>query len=240
MAKCGLPTACHVWRVGCTPVLSHVLLLSAHTTPSQSNRANFVGTRQLLELAAGMQHARSFVYLSTYYVNNFLPYNTPVPEQVHRPTLQLAGVLAKRADSARTAVTSTTSAHTTHLLAMLSLPLPPLLVMLPFVPQTATGDPRELSYAQLADLLLSMPPDTAAAEVAGIMSRLNFTSTYAFSKLLTEQLVDDAATLPGVGKAIVRPSLIASMAAGPYPGYISGFAGAPGYSLGEWVVGLCL
>lgn len=80
------------------------------------------------------------------------------------------------------------------------------------------GDPKELTYAELADLLLTLPADTAAEEVSHIMARLNFTSTYAFSKLLTEQLVNDAATLPGVAKAIVRPSLIASMAGAPYPG----------------------
>jgi hypothetical protein len=82
----------------------------------------------------------------------------------------------------------------------------------------AAGDPQELTYSQLTDLLLQLPAATAASEAAGIMGRLNFTSTYAFSKLLTEQLVDDPATLPGVAKAIVRPSLIASMAGGPYPG----------------------
>jgi hypothetical protein len=32
---------------------------------------------------------------------------------------------------------------------------------------------------------------TAAAEITKIMARLNFVSTYAFSKLLTEQLVGD-------------------------------------------------
>lgn len=56
-----------------------------------SRRANFYGTKQLLDLAAEMPHLRSFVYLSTYYVNCFMPYNTPVPEEVHYPTLQLAG-----------------------------------------------------------------------------------------------------------------------------------------------------
>jgi len=67
--------------------------------------------------------------------------------------------------------------------------------------------------------LLSSPPDTAAAEAAALMSRLNFASTYAFGKMLTEQLVDEADILPaGVAKAIVRPSLVYSMAGAPYPG----------------------
>jgi hypothetical protein len=38
-----------------------------------------------------MPRLRSFVYVSTFYVNNFKPYNTPVPEEVHYLTLQLAG-----------------------------------------------------------------------------------------------------------------------------------------------------
>lgn len=38
-----------------------------------------------------MRNLRSFVFTSTYWVNNFMPYNTPVKEEVHRPTLQLAG-----------------------------------------------------------------------------------------------------------------------------------------------------
>ena len=94
---------------------------------------------------------------------------------------------------------------------------PPLLLPLPTLHPT-TGDPHELSSAQLTDLLLSMPGEAADREVAQVMRRLNFCSTYAFSKLLTEQMVDDPAVLPGVAKAIVRPSLIASMAGAPYPG----------------------
>jgi len=56
------------------------------------NRSNFCATKQLLDLARQMHSLRSFVYLSTYYVNNFKPYNTPVLEEVHYPTLQLAGM----------------------------------------------------------------------------------------------------------------------------------------------------
>lgn len=97
--------------------------------------------------------------------------------------------------------------HSTH---RMPLPTP--------CPLPATGDPHELSYAQLTDLLLSMPGEAADREVAQVMRRLNFCSTYAFSKLLTEQMVDDPAVLSGVAKAIVRPSLIASMAGAPYPG----------------------
>lgn len=80
------------------------------------------------------------------------------------------------------------------------------------------GHPNVLTSAQLVDYLLATDRDTAAAETSKIMSRINFVSTYAFSKLLTEQLVDSPDTLPGVAKVIIRPSLISSIANGPYKG----------------------
>lgn len=81
-----------------------------------------------------------------------------------------------------------------------------------------TGDLNVVSHSELVSLLLSLPADTAEQEAAALMARINFTSTYAFGKLLTEQLLDDLNTLPGVGKAIVRPSLITNVAGAPYPG----------------------
>lgn len=54
-------------------------------------RSNFLGTKSLLELAGDMDHLEAFVHVSTYFVNNFKPFNTPVAEEVHYPTLQLAG-----------------------------------------------------------------------------------------------------------------------------------------------------
>lgn len=80
------------------------------------------------------------------------------------------------------------------------------------------GDSNKLTAAQLVDHVLTVDRNTAAAEVTKIMSRLNFVSTYGFSKLLTEQLVDDPDTLPGIAKVIIRPSLISPMAGAPYPG----------------------
>jgi hypothetical protein len=95
-------------------------------------------------------------------------------------------------------------------------------VLVPVTPShlcpTPAGDSKKLTAAQLVDHVLSVDRCTAAAEVTKIMSRLNFVSTYAFSKLLTEQLVDDSTTLPGVAKVIIRPSLISPMAGAPYPG----------------------
>jgi hypothetical protein len=34
---------------------------------------------------------RAFVYVSTFYVNNFKPFNSAVKEEVHQLPLQLAG-----------------------------------------------------------------------------------------------------------------------------------------------------
>jgi hypothetical protein len=90
-----------------------------------------------------------------------------------------------------------------------------------------------MSHAQFVERLLAMPADEAAAEAAAFMARINFVSTYGFSKVLTEQMVNEPGTLPGVSKVIIRPSLISNTAGGPYPGYVGGFAGSPGYCLGE-------
>lgn len=54
-------------------------------------RANYCGTKRLIELAQDMPQLRSFVFVSTFYVNNFKPYNSAVKEQVHELTLQLTG-----------------------------------------------------------------------------------------------------------------------------------------------------
>jgi hypothetical protein len=50
----------------------------------------------MLELAAGMPRLRAFVFVSTYYVSNFKPYNSLVAEEVHQLTLQLTGRLVAR------------------------------------------------------------------------------------------------------------------------------------------------
>ena len=54
-------------------------------------RTNYCGTERTLELARQMSRLRAFVYVSTFYVNNFMPFNSAVKEEVHRITLQLAG-----------------------------------------------------------------------------------------------------------------------------------------------------
>jgi hypothetical protein len=81
--------------------------------------------------------------------------------------------------------------------------------------------------------MLSMDSEQANKQTNELMRSLNFTSTYAFGKHLTEQLVDGTVIRPGVSRAIVRPSLIASIAYDPYPGYINSYAGAGGYTMGK-------
>lgn len=80
------------------------------------------------------------------------------------------------------------------------------------------GEASCLDHAQLVDRLLALPRPAAAKEAALMLTRANFVSTYAFGKMLTEQMLDDQARLPGVSKVIVRPSLISSVAGLPYPG----------------------
>jgi nucleoside-diphosphate-sugar epimerase len=80
--------------------------------------------------------------------------------------------------------------------------------------------------------MLAMQPADADREAAALLRRLNFVSTYGFSKVLAEQLLNEPDCLPGVAKVIVRPSLISNTAYGPYPGYLGGFAGSPGYIMG--------
>jgi hypothetical protein len=54
-------------------------------------RANYLGTQQLLKLASSMKQLESCVFVSTYYVNNFRPFNDHVQEEVHKLPLHLAG-----------------------------------------------------------------------------------------------------------------------------------------------------
>jgi len=115
-----------------------------------------------------MDQLRAFVHVSTYFVNNYLPRNSVVKEQIY--------------------------------------PLP----------LEVNGEPT--SHREYVAAMLSMDPATANKHTAELMQRLNFTSTYAFGKHLSEQLVDSTIIKPGVSRAIVRPSLIAAVAQEPYPG----------------------
>lgn len=86
---------------------------------------------------------------------------------------------------------------------------------------------------EYAAAILSMDAASASQHTAELLQRLNFTSTFAFSKHLAEQLVDST-IMAGVSRAIVRSSVTAAVAQDPWPGYITGSAAAAVYSMGEW------
>lgn len=54
-------------------------------------RHNYFGTQSLMALASQMEHLRSFVHVSTYFVNNHMPRNTVVKEQLHPVPLEIDG-----------------------------------------------------------------------------------------------------------------------------------------------------
>lgn len=145
-------------------------------------RNNYLGTTELMHMASQLPHLKAFIHVSTYFVNNNLPRNSTVKEQIYQ------------------------------------------------LPLAVNGTP--VSHGDYVAAMLAMQPDQANKVTAELMQSLNFTSTYAFGKHLTEQLVDSTCIRPGVGRAIVRPSLIASIAGAPYPGYINSYAGAGGYTMG--------
>jgi hypothetical protein len=109
-------------------------------------RSNYLGTSQLLRIAATWPNLRCLLFTSTYFVNNFKPRNSVVAEALHHVPL--------------------------------NLPL--------------SAPHKTLSHGELVDALLGMDADTADAEAAALMDSINFTSTYAFGKLLTEHLVHEA------------------------------------------------
>lgn len=58
---------------------------------SASRRHNYFGTQSLMELSSQMDNLRSFVHVSTYFVNNHMPRNSEVKEQLHPVPLELHG-----------------------------------------------------------------------------------------------------------------------------------------------------
>jgi nucleoside-diphosphate-sugar epimerase len=143
-----------------------------------------MGTRTLLELATQMPQLISFVHVSTYFVNNHLPRNTIVKEELYR--LELYSPSGSR-----------------------------------------------VNHKEYVDCMMGLPREAAHSHTLKIMEKVNFTSTYAFGKNLTEQLVADTPLGSSVRKAIVRPGLIAGLMGDPYPGYYGNMAGFTALALGE-------
>lgn len=99
------------------------------------------------------------------------------------------------------------------------------------LPLELNGQP--VGYAEFVAALMAMSSEEANAVALTLMAKHNFNSTYAFGKHLTEMMVLDTRIAPGVARAIVRPSLIAGLLGAPYPGYVTGFGGPGGYTMGE-------
>lgn len=75
-----------------------------------------------------------------------------------------------------------------------------------------------ITHDHFVTAMLNLPAEEADRQTAMVMQRLNFGSTYAFGKYLTELLVEGYPLPNRVSKAMVRPSLISSIAGEPYPG----------------------
>lgn len=76
-----------------------------------------------------------------------------------------------------------------------------------------------VDHQQFVQQVMSLPPKEADAAVRPLLERLGYRSTsYAFVKHLTEQLVDEWDLGPGVSKVIVRPSMVTATTAEPHPG----------------------
>ncbi len=84
----------------------------------------------------------------------------------------------------------------------------------------AAADAGKLSvtHEEFVSAMLERPAEEADEQTQLVMQRLNFQSSYAFGKYLTELMVEEFLLPSRVSKAIVRPSLISSIAGAPYPG----------------------
>ena len=83
----------------------------------------------------------------------------------------------------------------------------------------AAADAGKLStsHDKFVSAMLERPAAEADQQAHRLMKRLNFTSSYAFGKYLAELLVEEFPLPDQVGKVVVRPSLICSIAGAPYP-----------------------
>jgi len=66
--------------------------------------------------------------------------------------------------------------------------------------------------------LLSMPAHNANLRAEGLLAQWNFPNNYTLSKHLAEYMVADYQKYFNMPVAIVRPTLISSVARDPYPG----------------------
>eukprot|EP00775_Hariotina_reticulata_P006278 gene6278-6517_t len=84
---------------------------------------------------------------------------------------------------------------------------------------------------ELVQELLSQPAHNANSRSECLMKHWNFPNNYTLSKHLAEYMVADFHKSYKLPVAIVRPTLISSVAKDPYPGYTGNFAGHVGATL---------
>ncbi|KAK9815436.1 hypothetical protein WJX72_003651 [[Myrmecia] bisecta] len=190
----------------------------------QSLLHNYVATRHVADLAGEMSHAKALVHISTAYVNSHLPKGSLVHEriyplsipttaqhraqlthaQVHEPPPKAAVRVADEADPA----------------AELAARGP--------VPGTA-GRPGSW-HAELAGRLLSLPSDEPDVQAQRLLRHTGFPNAYCLTKHMAEALLAERHLKP-CPVAIVRPSIIGSVALRPLPGYVGNKSGATGAAL---------
>jgi nucleoside-diphosphate-sugar epimerase len=159
-----------------------------------------MGTHNLLQLASSMPQLRAFVHTSTYFVLNHVPRGSVAKEEIHRLPLSFSNGTSSSSRSISSSSGSTSEDAGNSRI------------------NSSSSSGGSLGHAEYVAALLEMEPEQAEAEAAYLMQKLNFNSSYAFGKFLTEQLVADSSIAAGVSRAVVRPSLIAPVAKDPYPG----------------------
>jgi hypothetical protein len=159
-------------------------------------RANYMGTRNLLQLASSMPQLSAFVHTSTYFVLNHVPRGSVAKEEIHRLPLSFSNGSSSSRISSSSGSESDFAENNS----------------------SSSSSDSSLGHTEYVAALLEMEPEQAEAEAAYLMQKLNFNSNYAFGKFLTELLFADSIIAAGVSRAVVRPSLIAPVAMDPYPG----------------------
>jgi len=90
---------------------------------------------------------------------------------------------------------------------------------------------EELDCEAVVAELMALPPPAAEARAEVLCALWGYANNYVLGKHLAEQLVarrHREGLLPPLGTAIVRPSLVAAVARAPHPGYCGNFAGPIG------------
>ncbi|CAL5224937.1 g7706 [Coccomyxa viridis] len=146
---------------------------------------NYIATKNMAALAADMRQLRSFLHVSTAYVNCFLGRQKHVEERQY--------------------------------------------------PIMFNGKP--MNHAAVIEELQDLPPKEAESRAADYLRLTGHVNTYTFTKMLTEMAIGEHhnSSFP---VAIVRPSIVGSIARHPFPGYFGNSAGTTAYFL-AYGSGIC-